>query len=123
MANVICVFDTTTNTIVSKFIREEYPDQLPLETQIYIPCPSLLIDSVTQDNGNWIFTESQTLLSMYWEKLRIKRNELLRMCDWTQLPDISDLDKQAWVVYRQALRDLPANTQDPANPVWPVVPS
>ncbi|NBP87864.1 MAG: hypothetical protein EBU59_05025, partial [Planctomycetia bacterium] len=24
--------------------------------------------------------------------------------------------------YRQALRDLPANTVDPANPVWPTKP-
>lgn len=28
----------------------------------------------------------------------------------------------AWAVYAQALRDLPANTVDPANPVWPEAP-
>jgi len=27
-----------------------------------------------------------------------------------------------WMDYRQALRDLPANTTDPANPDWPVKP-
>ena len=26
------------------------------------------------------------------------------------------------IAYRQALRDLPANTTDPANPVWPTKP-
>ena len=31
--------------------------------------------------------------------------------------------KQAWLDYRQALRDLPANTSDPSNPVWPYSPS
>ena len=29
---------------------------------------------------------------------------------------------QVWMDYRQALRDLPANTVDPANPIWPVKP-
>ncbi|MEO5373163.1 MAG: phage tail assembly chaperone [Alphaproteobacteria bacterium] len=28
----------------------------------------------------------------------------------------------AILAYRQALRDLPANTDDPANPAWPVFP-
>ena len=28
----------------------------------------------------------------------------------------------AWKTYRQALRDLPANTKDPANPTWPTKP-
>ena len=29
----------------------------------------------------------------------------------------------AWKTYRQALRDLPSNTSDPANPTWPTKPS
>ena len=29
----------------------------------------------------------------------------------------------AWKTYRQALRDLPANTSDPSNPTWPTKPS
>ena len=32
--------------------------------------------------------------------------------------EISD----AWKTYRQALRDLPANTSDPINPTWPTKP-
>ena len=28
-----------------------------------------------------------------------------------------------WKTYRQSLRDLPANTSDPANPTWPTKPS
>jgi hypothetical protein len=31
--------------------------------------------------------------------------------------------RQAWLEYRQALRDLPTVTEDPANPVWPVAPT
>lgn len=52
--------------------------------------------------------------------LRKRRDQLLAESDWTQVPD-APVDKAAWAVYRQALRDLPQNT-DPANPVWPKKP-
>jgi hypothetical protein len=38
--------------------------------------------------------------------IRKVRNQLLKDCDWTQLPD-SNVDKQLWADYRQQLRDLP----------------
>jgi hypothetical protein len=57
-----------------------------------------------------------------WERLRILRNNLLSSCDWTVLAD-SPTPTAAWKAYRQALRDLPANTVDPWNPVWPTPPS
>lgn len=53
--------------------------------------------------------------------LRVKRDRLLQKSDWTQVPD-APVDQQAWAEYRQALRDLPANTEDPRNPVWPTKP-
>ncbi len=37
--------------------------------------------------------------------IRNKRNELLKECDWTQLPDVN-ISKEEWVTYRQALRDI-----------------
>lgn len=64
-----------------------------------------------------------------WNSLRTRRNQLLAETDWVTL---QALDKsidgfgiqlpQVWMDYRQALRDLPANTVDPANPVWPTKP-
>ena len=55
------------------------------------------------------------------DKLRAERNILLTESDWTQSPDspLSDEVKDDWASYRQALRDLPANTADPADPTWP----
>lgn len=50
------------------------------------------------------------------------RNDLLKDTDWTQLPD-ARVDRAAWAKYRQALRDLPQNTEDPLNPPWPTPPS
>ena len=60
------------------------------------------------------------------EELRKERDDLLVKTDKYALPDWphASLAKQTeWLEYRQALRDLPANTEDPANPVWPVQPS
>ena len=54
------------------------------------------------------------------EQLRAKHNQLLTKTDYLALADSTlTAEMQA---YRQALRDLPANTVDPANPVWPVKP-
>ena len=57
--------------------------------------------------------------------LRGRRNDLLRGSDWTQIPDakLAADKKTAWADYRQALRDLPANSQDPGNPSWPKAPA
>lgn len=53
--------------------------------------------------------------------IRKKRNELLSNSDWTQVLD-APVNKFEWAEYRQALRDLPQNTTDPFNPVWPAKP-
>jgi len=60
-----------------------------------------------------------------WGKLRIDRNTKLKATDWTQMPDapLTEEEKASWRSYRQALRDLPANTTDPANPIWPQKPT
>jgi len=57
-----------------------------------------------------------------WHQLRTTRNTKLAESDWTVLTD-SPVSTAAWKTYRQALRDLPANTTDPSNPVWPTPPS
>ena len=55
------------------------------------------------------------------KKLRRQRNQLLTETDYLALADSTLTDEMR--DYRQALRDLPANTEDPANPVWPTKPS
>tara|TARA_S200002703_G_scaffold130710_1_gene118026 strand:+ start:574 stop:861 length:288 start_codon:yes stop_codon:yes gene_type:complete len=52
--------------------------------------------------------------------LRTKRNNLLAETDYLALSDVTLSDEMR--TYRQALRDLPANTSDPANPTWPTKP-
>jgi hypothetical protein len=57
--------------------------------------------------------------------LRATRDNRLSASDWTQGADapLSPTKVAAWKAYRQALRDLPSNTPDPLNPVWPAIPA
>jgi hypothetical protein len=55
-----------------------------------------------------------------WNSVRVERNGLLAASDWTQLSD-APVNKENWVSYRQALRDI-TNQEDPFNIVWPQEP-
>lgn len=56
-----------------------------------------------------------------WSIVRYKRDQGLLSSDWTQLPDVPLATKEAWAVYRQALRDITEQV-DPFNIVWPAPP-
>ena len=55
--------------------------------------------------------------------VRNQRNNLLTESDWTQNRDVVLSNDAEWKTYRQALRDLPANTTDWSNPTWPTKPN
>ena len=57
-----------------------------------------------------------------WGEIREKRDDLLLETDWTQNPDVPDATKAKWQAYRQALRDVPSQS-DPYNITWPTKPS
>ena len=59
------------------------------------------------------------------KELRQERNRRIAEVDWIFSEDyaIDDASYQQWLTYRKALRDLPAVTEDPANPVWPEKPA
>lgn len=59
------------------------------------------------------------------EAVRAERNRLLTASDYTQMPDapLVASQREAWRVYRQALRDLPETIPDPAAVQWPVAPA
>lgn len=50
-------------------------------------------------------------------EIRAERNVKIAACDWRVLPDVFNND--AWNVYRQALRDVPAQSGFPDDVVWP----
>ena len=53
---------------------------------------------------------------------REQRDVLLAASDWTQLPDVPEATREAWAVYRQALRDVPQQDGFPENIDWPAKP-
>ena len=55
-----------------------------------------------------------------FDALRERRTDLLAATDWRGVSDFTMSD--AWKTYRQALRDLPANTADPTDITWPEEP-
>lgn len=82
------------------------------------------VDMVEDEEVLSLVDGSLDKIGPMWDAMRAARNEKLTACDWTQLAD-SPLGAPAqaeWATYRQALRDLPENTLDPANPEWPTVP-
>ena len=68
-------------------------------------------------------------LEQIFSILRIERNARLAETDWRMHSDYPGTDKQLWLDYRQALRDLPATAEPKLDDVgnltnvdWPEVP-
>lgn len=57
-----------------------------------------------------------------FDYVRVVRDRELAATDWTQLPD-APCDREAWAEYRQALRDLPEQNDDPKLIIFPNRPS
>jgi hypothetical protein len=55
-------------------------------------------------------------------KAKAQRAQLLLDSDWTQLPDVPLATKEAWAVYRQALRDITLQAGYPLAIDWPLAP-
>jgi hypothetical protein len=53
--------------------------------------------------------------------VRVSRTQLLKETDWTQLSD-APVDKAAWALYRQALRDVTDQDGFPHEIIWPEKP-
>ena len=64
-----------------------------------------------------IALKEELVLNGQFRTLRKFRDRRLAETDWWASSDRTMTAEQT--AYRQALRDLPANTVDPANPVWP----
>lgn len=91
---------------------------------------SVSLDSQpTLTNGEWVLGWTISALTQQQQDaatqqkaaaIRNQRNQKLAECDWTQIAD-SQVDKNAWATYRQALRDLPTQSGFPWEVTWPDV--
>ena len=108
-------------------------DQLGLNANSYKLTQSVPPHTIVEWNGpdsQPTETELQTaydaaVTAQAWSALRTKRTQLLSDTDWEVVKhkELGTNIPAALKTYRQELRDLPANTSDPANPTWPVKPS
>ena len=70
------------------------------------------------------YAKYNELLNIHkYDELRKQRNKKLAETDFLMLSDYPKENVEEWKTYRQALRDLPANTSDPENPNWPTQPT
>jgi hypothetical protein len=61
-------------------------------------------------------------IAVAWEPVRAKRDQILSETDWVGLKDVSIANEQAWLDYRQALRDIPKNFTNTEDVIWPTKP-
>ena len=97
------------------------------ETQIF----KLLDEPVLKDNivytGEVLNKTDEVIKSGKLIKVKQYRNELLNESDSYVTIDrweaYSDAQKTAWRQYRQSLRDIPQNANNPDNITWPIKPN
>jgi len=121
------IYDSTTGEILSEYKGSD--SELSVNTPS--GCSSLITEDSPLDkkvvNGALVSLTSAEIatrdLTKNWNNLRKERQALLADSDWRLLEDSGVTNKEEWKTYRQALRDLPANTTDPTNVTWPTKPS
>ena len=99
-------------------IRKAYPNAITIEDGFGVKDADgnqIELDQALVDAAAIEVAAEQAL-----DSLRRRRNQLLTETDYLALADSTLTDEMR--DYRQALRDLPANTVDPADPVWPTKP-
>jgi hypothetical protein len=93
-----------------------------------------LVSSAAYDDGEFVCMvqvvdltaeEIQAAKDSAMAQIRGQRNQFLKDCDWTQIPDCTIPKKSDWANYRQQLRDLPNSITEPRtftnwphNPDW-----
>ena len=148
----IIEFNPTTVSIVVKYWAEQFPEglvfnidlpivdgQFPadeeIENAIKAHEPKSQIERLIQtqtlnipDNFKQkipaLNTEAELTSADLVAAFRRKRDVLLSQSDWTQLVDapLTDVEKDAWVAYRQELRDIPQQSNFPEGTVFPARP-
>ncbi len=76
-----------------------------------------------REGGEFIFIKDSDNRDIVAAQAIAQRTTLLASSDWTQLPDVPAQTKEAWIEYRQALRDITSQSGFPFVIDWPVQPS
>ena len=116
--------------LVSRLINDLPPNKrAPNAFYVDMPVEGINSNYITVDPSTKTITydssqERSDKTAKAFEQLREQRNNKLYDTDWVsnRAYDAGTEIPSDWKTYRQALRDLPANTPDPVSPTWPVAP-
>jgi len=83
-----------------------------------------LIDSLENNIEAWAQMAKDVEYANLACAIRQKRDQLLKDSDWTQMVDVAltSEEKEAWRIYRQALRDVPQQEGFPYDVMCPMLP-
>jgi hypothetical protein len=122
--NVLARYSEDLNThMIGLSLSEPSPDSgnALITVPDSVAIPQAIVRVVRNDNGVE-FIVDQDAVAQQWSNVKQGRNQQLAASDWIcSVSDFAHPKKDAFVVYRQALRDITLQ----ANPfalVWPQVP-
>lgn len=104
----------------------------PTEDQVLLTIPSSVlvpqaivrvIPPSDPESSDYQFIVDQALIDSQWISIKTLRAQKLRESDWIcSVTDYVVPNKDAWISYRQALRDL-TQQSNPFQIVWPMEPT
>lgn len=86
-----------------------------------------MLAAINLDRKRFVLVEGELVAEdqpsgVTWSMIRIERNKLLALCDYTQTLDFPEDKRPAWAEYRAALRAIPETFATPEEVVWPEPP-
>lgn len=97
------------------YVNVEYPPAANINQVVEWSAGTWVLRDKTESE---LLTEHNNLANL----VRQKRNNLLIESDWTQVLD-APIDRDAWKIYRQALRDITSQEGFPNLCEWPILPT
>ena len=127
MSQVIAILDPESLVVVDWYFNDS--PYVPVTPGIRLKVPEGLTWDIVkgvQEDGEITLQTDPTKLAQktaaQWTQVRSQQRDLLYKSDWTcSVTDYEPPNRDAWVQYRAALRDVTTQT-DPFNIVWPSPP-
>ena len=129
--------DSTSGEVLAKFSSCVHPDELQFHIVEPVACAGQVLISVPESvaipeailrvilsaDKEPEFVMDSSNVEQLWSSIKRHRGDLLKESDWIcSIMDYTVPNKDAWIAYRQALRDI-TKQANPFRIVWPSAPS